>query len=291
MKRRQFIRRATLSICGSALAWLPDISPASQLTELQQHDMTCVHFPRSDLKGLPGIKIVGFGYSGSDIADKLVKQYHALHQYTESNSNFLYEEISRYSVSLQCQGPLHAEEKVGSNIRNTAEQIIKDVDLLFILTDTGLASSFITSMIAKIAVENDVLTLAIVPESNTKDGKKGGQVMPVIKHLENHVDCLYVTPINIQNESPMVNLGLHSSNDACFKFIKGFVDIIGTKGLFEIDFQDIKAILAEGSQLSVGIAQGKSKNDLLKASQSLVSSNWCLDKVLKRFTGFRFHNS
>lgn len=83
MKRRQFIWTATFCVWGSAIPWLPSITSAtqtkkksSQTIEYQQHDLTCVHFPRSDANGLPGIKVIGIGVFGFEIVDRLIRKTH-----------------------------------------------------------------------------------------------------------------------------------------------------------------------------------------------------------------------
>jgi cell division protein FtsZ len=154
---------------------------------------------------------------------------------------------------------------------------IKGADMLFITagmgggTGTGAAP-----VIAKIAKELGILTIAVVTKPFLFEGKRTLIAAEGINELVQNVDSLIVIP----NEKLMEVLGenipfleaFNAANDVLHNAVSGISEIINSPGLVNVDFADVKTVMGEMGMAMIGSGVAQGEHRAYKASQAAVAS-------------------
>jgi cell division protein FtsZ len=148
--------------------------------------------------------------------------------------------------------------------RDRIMEVLEGADMVFITagmgggTGTGAAP-----VIAEIAKEAGILTVAVVTKPFPFEGKKRRDVAEKgIEELSQFVDSL----ITIPNEKLLPVLGKEVSlisafaaaNDVLLGAVQGIADLITRPGLINVDFADVRTVMAEMgmAMMGTGIASG-----------------------------------
>jgi cell division protein FtsZ len=167
---------------------------------------------------------------------------------------------------------------------------IKDADMLFITagmgggTGTGAAP-----VIAEIAKELGILTVAVVTKPFSFEGKRNQIAEEGLKELRNYVDSLIVIP----NEKLMNVLGadvtfinaFSAANEVLYNSVSGISDIINHTGLINVDFSDVKTVMAEMGSAIIGSGVFEGDNRAVKAAQLAINSPLLENIELKNAKG------
>lgn len=152
--------------------------------------------------------------------------------------------------------------------RDAIADLIEGADMLFIAagmgggTGTGAAP-----IIAQVAKEMGILTVAVVTKPFAFEGKRTKVAAEGLEELSQHVDSLIVIP----NEKLMEVLGedvpfleaFKAANDVLHNAVSGIAEIINCPGLVNVDFADVRTVMSEngmammGSALASGIDRAK----------------------------------
>jgi cell division protein FtsZ len=148
--------------------------------------------------------------------------------------------------------------------RDRIQEVIEGADMVFITagmgggTGTGAAP-----VIAEIAKEAGILTVAVVTKPFPFEGKKRRLIAEKgIEELGQFVDSL----ITIPNEKLLQVLGkdvtllqaFAAANDVLLGAVQGIADLITRPGLINVDFADVRTVMAEMgmAMMGTGIASG-----------------------------------
>ncbi len=157
-------------------------------------------------------------------------------------------------------------------------ELIDGADMVFITagmgggTGTGGAP-----VVAQIAKEMGVLTVAIVTKPFPFEGKKRMQVADQgIKELSEYVDSL----ITIPNEKLMAVLGkdvslldaFKAANDVLLGAVQGIADLITRSGLINVDFADVRTVMSEMGMAMMGTGYAVGEERARAAAEAAVAS-------------------
>ena len=151
--------------------------------------------------------------------------------------------------------------------RDRIREMIEGTDLLFVTagmgggTGTGAAP-----VIAQVAKELGVLTVAVVTKPFAHEGKKRMSVaLRGIEEMRQYTDSLILIP----NEKLSLVLGkkvtlldcFKSANDVLQNAVQGISDLITRPGLINVDFADVKTVMTNRgmSMMGIGIATGEDR--------------------------------
>lgn len=143
--------------------------------------------------------------------------------------------------------------------REAIADLIEGADMLFIAagmgggTGTGAAP-----IIAQVAKEMGILTVAVVTKPFAFEGKRTKVAAEGLEELSQHVDSLIVIP----NEKLMEVLGedvpfleaFKAANDVLHNAVSGIAEIINCPGLVNVDFADVRTVMSENGMAMMGSA-------------------------------------
>jgi len=170
-------------------------------------------------------------------------------------------------------GLLAAEEN-----QQEIENSIRGADMLFITagmgggTGTGAAP-----VVAKIARELGILTIAIVTKPFSFEAKKRKAFAEQgIDYLKDYVDSLVVIPndklLLLSDQNTKMIDALNLANEVLKDGVQGITEIITGAGFINVDFADVKAVMARQGVAHMGIGRGKGEGRVKEAVKTAVNS-------------------
>ncbi|KAK1264282.1 hypothetical protein QJS04_geneDACA008496 [Acorus gramineus] len=248
------------------------------------------------------IKVVGVGGGGSNAVNRMI----------ESSMKGIDFWIVNTDVQAMRMSPVYPENRlqigqeltrglgaggnpdIGANAAKESKELIEEAvygaDMVFVTagmgggTGTGAAP-----VIAEIAKSMGILTVGIVTTPFSFEGRRRAvQAQEGIAALRNSVDTLIIIPndklLTAVSPSTPVTEAFNLADDILRQGVRGISDIITVPGLVNVDFADVRAIMADAgsSLMGIGTATGKSRarDAALNAIQSPL-----LDIGIERATG------
>ncbi len=162
--------------------------------------------------------------------------------------------------------------------RDRIIEMIEGCDMLFVTagmgggTGTGAAP-----VVAQLARELGILTVAVVTRPFTMEGNKRSLVADHgMAELGKHVDSL----ITIPNQKLLTVLGpkttlleaFKSANQVLQGAVQGIADLITRPGLINVDFADVRTVMAETGMAMMGSGVARGEDRARVAAEMAVSS-------------------
>ncbi len=162
--------------------------------------------------------------------------------------------------------------------RDRIIELIEGCDMLFITagmgggTGTGAAP-----IVAQIAKELGILTVAVVTRPFEMEGSKRALIADHgMAELARHVDSL----ITIPNQKLLTVLGpkttlldaFRQANSVLQGAVQGIAELITRPGLINVDFADVRTVMAETGMAMMGSGVGRGESRARDAAEAAVSS-------------------
>ncbi|MGK7924717.1 MAG: cell division protein FtsZ [Spirulina sp.] len=169
-------------------------------------------------------------------------------------------------------------QKAAEESRDEIANALEGTDLVFITSGMGGGTGTGASpIVAETAKELGCLTVGIVTRPFTFEGRRRmTQAEEGISALQGCVDTLIVIPNNkllsvISPEIP-VQQAFVIADDILRQGVQGISDIIVIPGLVNVDFADVRAVMADAGSALMGIGEGTGKSRAREAAQMAISS-------------------
>ncbi|SFL99881.1 cell division protein FtsZ [Gracilibacillus orientalis] len=242
----------------------------------------------TNMDQLATIKVIGVGGGGSNAVNRMIEHGVQGVEFIAVNTDAQALNLSKAEVKMQIGTKLTRGLGAGANpevgrkaaeeSKEQIEEILKGSDMVFVTagmgggTGTGAAP-----VIAQVAKEIGALTVGVVTRPFTFEGKKRAtQAVSGIDGLKSSVDTLIVIPNDrlleiIDKNTPMLE-AFREADNVLRQGVQGISDLIATPGLINVDFADVKTIMADkGSALmGIGVATGESR--AAEAAKKAISS-------------------
>jgi len=246
------------------------------------------------------IKVVGVGGCGNNAVDYMIERN--IHGVDFISVNTDLQSLKKSQANNIVQIGLHLTKGLGSGARPDAgkqaaiedkeklKDAIQDADMLFITAGMGGGTGTgATPVIAEIAKELGILTVAVVTKPFSFEGKRNQIAEEGLKELRSYVDSLIVIP----NEKLMNVLGadvtfinaFSAANEVLYNSVSGISDIINHTGLINVDFSDVKTVMAEMGSAIIGSGIFEGDNRAVKAAQLAINSPLLENIELKNAKG------
>jgi cell division protein FtsZ len=233
------------------------------------------------------IKVIGVGGCGGNAVDHMISKDVGGVEFICANTDAQALHKSGAATTLQIGTGITkglgagAKPEIGREAaiedRDHIAEMIEGADMLFITagmgggTGTGAAP-----IIAEVAKEMGILTVAVVTKPFSFEGKRTKVAEEGLEELSQHVDSLIVIP----NEKLMEVLGedvpfleaFRAANDVLHNAVSGIAEIINCPGLVNVDFADVRTVMSEMGMAMMGSAEASGDNRAIIAAEQAVSS-------------------
>jgi cell division protein FtsZ len=169
-------------------------------------------------------------------------------------------------------------EKAALEDREELQNSLRGADMVFITagmgggTGTGAAP-----VVAQIARELDVLTVAVVTKPFDFEGRKKMQIAEEgIEKLREAVDTLIIIPnqylLKIVERRTPIKEAFLMADDVLRQGVQGISELITEPGMINIDFADVRTIMKGQGDALMGIGLGEGDNRAVDAATNAINN-------------------
>lgn len=248
------------------------------------------------------IKVIGVGGGGSNAVNRMIESAMKGVEFWIVNTDVQAMRMSpvfpenRLQIGQELTRGLGAggNPEIGMNAAKESKESIEEAlfgsDMVFVTagmgggTGTGGAP-----VIAGVAKSMGILTVGIVTTPFSFEGRRRAvQAQEGIASLRDNVDTLIVIPndklLTAVSQSTPVTEAFNLADDILRQGVRGISDIITIPGLVNVDFADVRAIMANAGSSLMGIGTATGKTRARDAALNAIQSP-LLDIGIERATG------
>ncbi len=158
------------------------------------------------------------------------------------------------------------------------KSLLKGSDMVFITAGAGGGTGTgAAPVVARISREVGALTVGIVTKPFSFEGaRRGEQADQGVEDLAREVDTLIVIPnarlLTVLDKSTSMVDAFRVADDVLRQGVQGISDLITLPGLINLDFADVRTIMAEAGQALLGIGMGTGEHRAMDAVEHAIES-------------------
>ena len=158
------------------------------------------------------------------------------------------------------------------------EEVLRGADMVFITAgEGGGTGTGGAPIVAKVAKDLGALTVGVVTKPFTFEGKRRtAQADEGIENLRTEVDTLIVIPndrlLAISDRSISALEAFRTADQVLLSGVQGITDLITTPGLINLDFADVKSVMAGAGSALMGIGSARGEARSIRVAELAISS-------------------
>jgi cell division protein FtsZ len=232
------------------------------------------------------IKVVGVGGCGGNAVDHMIEKGVQGVEFISANTDAQALKRSTAKIQLQLGSGITKGLGAGANPEVGRQSAIEDrervaeaiagADMLFLTagmgggTGTGAAP-----VVAELAKELGILTVAVVTKPFAFEGKRQRIAQDGIDALSPHVDSLIVVPndklMEVLGNQVTLDEAFKAANDVLHGAVAGIAEIISCPGMINVDFADVRTVMAEMGMAMMGSAKTSGADRARLAAEQAVA--------------------
>ena len=236
----------------------------------------------------PNIKVVGVGGGGGNAVNRMIQSGVQGVDFIAANTDLqdLRKSLApqKLQIGSQCSRGLGAGAKpeIGKNAALESIDQIKDslqgADMVFLAAGMGGGTGTGgTPIVAQIAQDIKALTVGVVTLPFNFEAKKRRKAANAgVLELRNHVDTLIVVPnenlFSIINRRTPMTEAFGYADDVLRQGVQGISDLITRDGLVNLDFADVRTVMANKGKAVMGTGMASGENRARHAAEQALHS-------------------
>jgi len=234
------------------------------------------------------IKVVGIGGGGVNAVNRMIEVGLKGVEFIAINTDAQALLMSDADVKLDMGRELTRGLGAGANPdvgRQAAEdhteeieEVIKGADMVFVTAgEGGGTGTGGAPVVARIARSLGALTIGVVTRPFAFEGKRRAiQAEEGIARLREEVDTLIVIPndrlLSMSDRTVSMIGAFREADKVLLSGVQGITDLITTPGLINLDFADVKSVMADAGSALMGIGSARGDNRAVLAAEEAISS-------------------
>ena len=234
------------------------------------------------------IKVIGIGGGGGNAVEHMLRENIEGVHFVAVNTDAQALRNSGAEVTIQIGANITKGLGAGANPdvgreaalenRDEIRQMLAGSDMVFISAGMGGGTSTgAAPVIAEVAKELGILTVAVVTKPFNFEGKKRmSYALQGIDELSKHVDSL----ITIPNDKLLKVLGrgvslldaFKAANNVLMGAVQGIAELITRPGLINVDFADVRTVMREMGTAMMGTGSARGDDRAEEAAEKAISS-------------------
>lgn len=233
------------------------------------------------------IKVIGVGGCGGNAVDHMISNGVNGVEFIAMNTDA--QALKRSQARSQLQLGTGTTKGLGAGAnpevgrmaaiedRERIQEMIEGADMLFVTagmgggTGTGAAP-----IVAEIAREMGILTVAVVTKPFAFEGKRQRVAEAGIEALKQHVDSLIIIPndrlMEVLGDDVSYEDAFRASNDVLNGAVAGIAEVINCPGQVNVDFADVRTVMTENGVAMMGSAMAAGSDRAQVAAERAVAS-------------------
>lgn len=234
------------------------------------------------------IKVIGVGGGGGNAVNTMIEGGLTGVEFIVANTDRQAIEYNKSQQKIQLGRELTKGLGAGANPEigkraaiesyNDIVEKLEGADMVFVTagmgggTGTGGAP-----IVAKIAKELGALTIGVVTRPFMFEGKKRKKHADLgVSELRENVDTLIVIPnqklLTVSSEKTPLLDTFKRADEVLLQAVKGISDLINIRGLINLDFADIRTVMANKGMAIMGTGVASGENRAVEAAGQAISS-------------------
>ncbi|MCK4553379.1 cell division protein FtsZ [Candidatus Parcubacteria bacterium] len=234
------------------------------------------------------IKVIGVGGSGSSAINRMIDcgirgvefiaintDVQALHYNKATKKLHIGKTITRgLGAGMNPElGKQSAEEA-----QNEIREILKDADMVFVTCGLGGGTGTGASpVIAELARDLGALTVAVVTKPFAFEGVQRKNIAERgVSELADKVDTIITIPndklLQVIDKKTSLLDAFMVVDEVLRQGVQGISELITIPGLINVDFADVKAVMANAGSALMGIGQASGENKAIEAAKAAINS-------------------
>ncbi|MCK5555722.1 MAG: cell division protein FtsZ, partial [Alphaproteobacteria bacterium] len=249
----------------------------------------------------PRITVVGIGGAGGNAVNNMINSHLEGCEFLVCNTDAQALEGNNSTHKIQLGVNVTQGLGAGANPelgRAAAEESIDEIlsilegsNMVFVTagmgggTGTGAAP-----VIAQIARESGILTVGVITKPFHFEGTHRMKLAEAgIIELQKHVDTLIIIPnqnlFRIANEKTTFSDAFKMADEVLQSGVRGVTDLMIMPGLINLDFADIRAVMAEMGKAMMGTGEAAGERRSVEAAEAAISNPLLDDLSMKGARG------
>jgi len=244
--------------------------------------------PKKDVQQFVNIKVVGVGGGGNNAIREMVKQEMNNLDLIAINTDLQALSLTEAEIRIQIGKSLtnglgtggnpELGKKAAEEDKEKISKALEKADIVFITAGMGGGTgSGASSVVAKIAKQQGILTIGVVTKPFAFEGKKRKlQAEAGIEELRKEVDALITISndrlLKISSKDTSMKDAFEMADKVLRQSVQAIADLITIPGLINLDLADVKTVAQDAGLSLVGIGIGKGKKKAIAAAKMAVSS-------------------
>ena len=249
----------------------------------------------------PRITVIGVGGGGTNAVDNMIALNLQGVEFVVANTDAQQLMHSRADRRVQL-GP-HITQGLGAGAKpevgraaaeEAAEELYRHLDgahMVFITAGMGGGTGTGSApVIARMARERNILTVGVVTKPFTFEGSRRARAAEAgIAELQEYVDTLIVIPnqnlFRLANERTGWKEAFKMADQVLYMGVKGVTDLMVAPGLVNLDFADIRTVMAEMGKAMMGTGEAEGENRSVRAAELAISNPLLEDTCMRGAKG------
>ncbi|OUI84925.1 cell division protein FtsZ [Acetobacter orientalis] len=244
--------------------------------------------PQNHADFSPRITVIGVGGGGTNAVDNMIASNLQGVEFVVANTDAQSLAKSRADRRIQL-GP-HLTHGLGAGAKpevgrgaaeEAADEIARYLDgshMVFITTGMGGGTGTgAAPVIARMARERGILTVGVVSKPFDYEGKRRIRIADEgIKELQQYVDTLIVIPnqnlFRVASERTTLREAYKMADHVLYMGVRGVTDLMMAPGYINLDFADIRSVMAEMGKAMMGTGEAEGENRAIEAAEAAIAN-------------------
>lgn len=242
----------------------------------------------SDIESFAIIKVAGVGGSGGNAVNRMidskVKGIEFISINTDAQALLHNQSPIKVQIGKETTGGLGAGSDVELGRKAIEEnkdevyEVLKGADMVFVTYGAGGGTGTGAGpLVAAIAKELGALTVGVVTKPFAFEGMRRRKVAELgIDELRDKVDTLITIPndrlLQIIDKKTSLLDAFGVVDDVLRQGVQGISDLITLHGIINVDFADVRTIMADAGSALMGIGRATGDNRAIEAARAAIDS-------------------
>ncbi len=237
---------------------------------------------------LADIKVVGVGGGGVNAVNRMIEEglkgveFVAVN--TDAQALILSDADSKLDIGREATRGLGAgaNPEVGrqaaEDSKSELEEYLRGADMVFVTAgEGGGTGTGAAPVVASIAKKQGSLTVGVVTKPFNFEGKRRTrQAEEGIQTLSEVCDTLIVIPnerlLQLSDEELPIVEAFRLADDVLHNGVQGITNLITTPGMINVDFADVRSVMADAGSALMGIGTARGDNRGVAATEQAINS-------------------
>lgn len=242
----------------------------------------------SQLPGPAVIRVIGVGGAGSNAVDRMIEVGLQGVEFIAANTDV--QALSRSQAKSKIQlgaavtnglgagGDPEVGARAAEESRGEIKSALEGADMLFITSGMGGGTGTGGApIVAEVSREAGALTVAVVTKPfGFERGRRQSIAEEGLDNLRTKVDTLITVPndrlLGVVQKKVTLLEAFRLADEVLREGVQGISDLITVPGLINLDFADVRAVMADAGTALMGIGTGSGETRATDAAQAAISS-------------------